>query len=33
MLIVVYTWRGETVRLISARPAEAHERKEYEAER
>jgi uncharacterized DUF497 family protein len=32
-LVVVYTWRGENVRIISARPAEAHERAEYEAER
>jgi uncharacterized DUF497 family protein len=30
--VVVYTWRGENIRIISARPAEAHERKEYEAE-
>ena len=32
-LVVVYTWRGENVRIIYARPAEAHERAEYEAER
>jgi uncharacterized DUF497 family protein len=32
LLVVVYTWRGEIIRIISARPAEAHERKEYEAE-
>jgi uncharacterized DUF497 family protein len=31
--VVVYTWRGENARIISARPAEAHEREEYEAER
>jgi uncharacterized DUF497 family protein len=28
---VVYTWRGERRRLISARKARADERKEYEA--
>jgi uncharacterized protein len=32
LLVVVYTWRGEDIRLISARPAEPHERKEYENE-
>ena len=32
LLVVVYTWRGENIRLISARPAEAHERQEYEAQ-
>ena len=32
VLVVVYTWRGKNVRIISARPAEAHEREEYEAE-
>lgn len=32
LLVVVYTWRGENIRIISARPAEAHERKEYEVE-
>jgi uncharacterized DUF497 family protein len=31
LLVVVYTWRGENVRSISARPAEPHERQEYEA--
>jgi uncharacterized DUF497 family protein len=30
---VVYTWRGENIRIISARPGEAHEREQYEAER
>ncbi|HEX3683772.1 MAG TPA: BrnT family toxin [Bryobacteraceae bacterium] len=29
VLVVVYTYRGENIRLISAREAEAHERKEY----
>ncbi len=33
LLVVVYTWRGEDIRIISARPAEAHEREQYEAER
>ena len=32
LLVVVYAWRGETIRIISARPAEAHEREEYEEE-
>jgi uncharacterized protein len=32
VLVVVYTYRGEDVRLISARPAEPNERKEYEAQ-
>ena len=30
VLVVVYTWRGETVRLISARTATRKERKQYE---
>jgi uncharacterized DUF497 family protein len=25
-------WRGENIRIISARPAEAHEREQYEVE-
>lgn len=33
LLVVVYIWRGENIRIISARPAEAHEREQYEAER
>ena len=33
LLVVVYTWRGEKIRIISVRPAEAHEREQYEAER
>jgi hypothetical protein len=33
LLVVVYTWRGESIRIISVRPAEAQEREEYEAER
>ena len=32
LLVVVYTWRGKNVRIISARPAEAHEWEEYKAE-
>jgi len=32
VLVVVYTWRGENIRIISARPAEGHERAEYEAQ-
>ena len=30
ILVVVYTWRGDDIRLISARRAEPHERGEYE---
>lgn len=30
-ITVVYTWRGDIRRIISARKAEAHERKEYQA--
>lgn len=33
LLVVVYTWQGEDIRIISARAAEAHEREQYEAER
>ena len=29
LLVVVYVWRGETIRLISARPATPRERQEY----
>jgi len=29
LLVVVYTWRGETLRLISARPATPGESEEY----
>ena len=32
LLVVVYAWRGENIRIISARPAEAHEREQYEAQ-
>jgi uncharacterized DUF497 family protein len=30
ILVVVYTWRGESIRLISARKATKGERREYE---
>jgi uncharacterized DUF497 family protein len=30
LLVVVYTWRGEGIRLISARPATTRERRQYE---
>lgn len=33
VLVVVYTWRGDRPRLISARPATAHERRQYEGKR
>jgi len=33
VLVVVYTWRGTRVRLISARKATRTERKQYEAPR
>jgi uncharacterized protein len=29
VLVVVYTWRGENIRLISARKAAASEREQY----
>jgi len=29
VLVVVYTWRGEQVRLISARPATRNESRQY----
>jgi hypothetical protein len=28
--VMVYSWRGDDIRLISARRAEPHEREEYE---
>jgi len=31
ILVVVYTFRGDAIRLISARKATKHERKQYEA--
>ena len=30
VLVVVYTWRGEDIRVISARKATARERRHYE---
>ncbi len=30
ILVVVYTWRGDAIRLISARKATKHERKQYQ---
>jgi uncharacterized DUF497 family protein len=29
VLVVVYTWRGQDIRMIPARPATAHERRQY----
>ena len=31
LLVVVYTWRFENIRIISARPAGPREHEEYEA--
>jgi hypothetical protein len=31
-IILVRTWPGENIRIISARPAQRHEHNEYEAE-
>jgi uncharacterized DUF497 family protein len=33
LLVVVYCYRGNIIRIISARLAEAHERKQYEEHR
>lgn len=33
LLVVVYTWRVDEIRLISARPANARERRQYEGKR
>ncbi len=30
ILVVAYTWRGDAIRIISARKASARERKQYE---
>jgi uncharacterized protein len=30
VLVVVYAWRGQKIRLISARPATRQERRQYE---
>ncbi|GIW56059.1 MAG: hypothetical protein KatS3mg082_2463 [Nitrospiraceae bacterium] len=32
VLVVVYTWRGDTIRLISARSATSRERRQYEGQ-
>ena len=32
ILVVVYTWRGERIRVISARKAESDECKQYEGQ-
>jgi uncharacterized DUF497 family protein len=32
VIILVYTWRGDRVRIISARKATARERRSYEEE-
>ena len=32
ILTVVYTWRGDNIRIISARKATPRERKQYEGE-
>jgi uncharacterized DUF497 family protein len=29
VLTVVYTWRGDSIRIISARPATPNERRQY----
>lgn len=33
LLVVVYTWRGDQIRMISARRATRAERKQYEGKR
>jgi uncharacterized DUF497 family protein len=33
ILVIVYTWRGDKIRLISARKATARERAQYEERR
>jgi uncharacterized DUF497 family protein len=33
LLVIVYAWRGERIRLISARKATRRERKQYEVTR
>jgi len=30
LLVVVYTWRGDAIRIISARKAAPQERRQYE---
>ena len=33
VLVVVYCYRGSKIRIVSARPAEAHESRQYEEQR
>ena len=33
VVVVVYTWRGDCIRVISARPASPAERKQYREQR
>jgi uncharacterized protein len=33
VLVVVYSYRGKRIRIISARPADTHERSQYEESR
>ena len=33
VLVVVYCYRGRKIRILSARPTEAHERRQYEEQR
>lgn len=33
VLVMVYTWRGDKIRIISARPATPRERRQYEEQR
>ncbi len=33
VLVVIYCYRGRKIRIISARPAEVHERRQYEEQR
>ena len=33
LMVVIYTYRGDTIRLISARPATKNEQKSYEQKR
>lgn len=32
VLVVVYTWRGRRIRIISARKADSYERKQYKGQ-
>ncbi|MGA7463570.1 MAG: BrnT family toxin [Candidatus Korobacteraceae bacterium] len=33
LLVVIYTWRGRNIRVISARPASRREKRQYEDQR